>query len=168
MNAHRPRILIVDDEPAFCRATARALSANGYAADVVSDPRAAVGQLVVNLRLRIPYEIVLLDVVMERSGLDVLRDLRAADPDVEVIMVSAHRDSSYAREARSRGAGDLLYKPIGTSALVRAIEAARERWEGALFGARQEITDVTELLRRSNAYVAARRLREDHGIARPG
>ena len=59
-------------------------------------------------------DLVLLDVYLpDRSGLDVLRDLRAsADPPVDVVVITAARDVTTVRTALHGGVADYLVKPF--------------------------------------------------------
>ena len=59
-------------------------------------------------------DLVLLDLYLpDRSGLDVLADLRAAVPDVDVLMVTAARDAETVRAAVRGGVVHYLIKPFG-------------------------------------------------------
>ncbi|WP_433798772.1 response regulator [Actinomycetospora sp. CA-084318] len=59
-------------------------------------------------------DLVLLDLYLpDRSGLDVLADLRAALPEVDVLMVTAARDAETVRAAVRGGVVHYLIKPFG-------------------------------------------------------
>jgi CheY-like chemotaxis protein len=56
------------------------------------------------------------------SGMDLLPKVRAAYPDVPVIMITAYGDAETRREAEARGAECLLTKPIDFTLLRPEIE----------------------------------------------
>lgn len=73
-------------------------------------------------------ELVLLDVYLpDMSGLDVLRQLRAAGNDVDVIMITAARELDTVRGALHGGAADYLIKPFEFPQLLEKLEAFRVR-----------------------------------------
>jgi len=57
------------------------------------------------------------------SGTDLVRQLRSACPDLPVIVVSAHEDETFAREALEAGAAAFLRKRDLTDTLVPTIHA---------------------------------------------
>ncbi len=80
-------------------------------------------------------EIVLLDLRLpDISGLDVLARLKSADPDVKVVLVTAHGNVQIAVDAMKAGAWDYLSKPVILSDLKRLIDRAsgEDQLKGAL------------------------------------
>ncbi len=80
-----------------------------------------------------PPDIVLLDVMMPgMNGLETLRALKAAKPDLQVIMLSGREQASTIVEAVRLGAADYVVKPddpegLGEIALDAAIKSAIEK-----------------------------------------
>src|SRR5215218_11512117 len=80
-----------------------------------------------------PPDIVLLDVMMPgMNGLETLRALKTAKPDLQVIMLSGREQASTIVEAVRLGAADYVVKPddpegLGEIALDAAIKQAIER-----------------------------------------
>jgi len=71
-------------------------------------------------------QLVLLDVYLpDLGGLDVLRRLRAAGDDVEVIAVTAARDLDTVRKARLLGVRHYLVKPFSGASLGERLEEVR-------------------------------------------
>ncbi|WP_400993350.1 response regulator [Agromyces sp. GXQ0307] len=71
-------------------------------------------------------QLVLLDVYLpDLGGLDVLRRLRAAGDDVEVIAVTAARDLDTVRQARLLGVRHYLVKPFSGASLVERLDDVR-------------------------------------------
>ena len=58
-------------------------------------------------------ELVLLDLIMPgRNGLDVLPELRAADPAAKIVMVTAVQQDTINKELLEKGASGILHKPF--------------------------------------------------------
>ena len=110
------RILIVEDEPANVRVLAEAL---GDAYDIRIAPSAAQA---LQLAATVPFDLVLLDVMLpDRSGHDVLRELKAAAATraVPVIFVTARDEVADEAHGLALGAVDYIAKPI-SAPIVRA------------------------------------------------
>jgi len=61
------------------------------------------------------------------SGLDMLPSMRAARPDVPIIMITAYGDPETRKKAIERGAEGLLTKPIDFMALRQEIDSRLEQ-----------------------------------------
>jgi len=103
-------LLVVDDNAENREMLSRRLRGHGFTiAAAESGPEA------LRLLEEIPFDLVLLDVVMPgMSGLDVLRDLRPrhAAADLPVIMATAQDDSNDVVTALRLGANDYVTKPL--------------------------------------------------------
>jgi DNA-binding NtrC family response regulator len=138
-----PTILIVDDEDIHARALARFLGARGHACEVATSATAARGALKV---LR-PH-LVLLDLRLgDADGLDVLREVKAIDPGLPVIMMTAYGSVETAVRAMKAGALDYVQKPMDLEELelvvTRALGEARTR-ERLEFLQRREVGRAEE------------------------
>lgn len=101
------RLLIVDDHERFRTVARRTLQRDGY--DVVGEAGDAAEGLDLAGQLR--PDVVLLDVMLpDRSGLDVIADLRAQQPDLAVVLTSTHHEEEWAELAVDRGARGFLPK----------------------------------------------------------
>ena len=110
----RPRLLVVDDEPAVRTAFSLSLRRAGF--DVAT---AADGLAALDLLRRESFAVVLLDYGMPRlDGLGVLRCLQASGAEVPVIMISGWLDERRETEALGLGAAALLRKPPDLGRLV--------------------------------------------------
>ena len=118
------RILVVDDEEGLRAFLRDALAGSGH--DVTG---AADGEEAERLARAEVFELVVTDLKMPRKdGLSLLRDLRERDPEIEVIVLTAHGSVDSAVEAMKLGAFDYLQKPISSPAELRLIaERALER-----------------------------------------
>ena len=63
----------------------------------------------------------------EITGIDLLRRVKAANPDLPVIVITGHGDVSLAVEAMKIGAVDFLEKPFDDDLLLAAVRAALNR-----------------------------------------
>ncbi|MGC1302121.1 MAG: response regulator [Caulobacteraceae bacterium] len=119
MPAHRPRILVVDDEPQIHRFLAPALEANGY--EAVRAMTAAEGLASLSQR---PPEAMILDLGLpDRDGQDVLVEARTLYQG-PILILSARDKETEKIEALDRGADDYVEKPFGIGELLARLRAA--------------------------------------------
>jgi DNA-binding NtrC family response regulator len=117
------RLLVVDDEPEMREVLAEALSAWGYEVVVAASGREAVESVATQL-----FETVLLDVNLgPDNGVDVLRELRANDDAVDVIMMTGYPTVSTAVQTLRDGAADYLSKPLNLDELRHILGRVLER-----------------------------------------
>ncbi len=116
----RSRILVVDDEKSI-RLTVRALLQDqGYEVEIAEDANRA-RELLANGA----WDVVVTDIVLPGvSGVELLKTIRAACPDVEVIMMTGAPTVETAAEAVRTGARDYLAKPVLKSAMLRSVGTA--------------------------------------------
>jgi two-component system response regulator HydG len=123
------RILVVDDHVEMGRMLKDPLSDEGYAVDLATGGEEALR--LVRSRL---YDAVLSDLRMEKvDGLDVLEAVRAVDPEVPVLLMTAFGGVESAVEAMKRGAYHYFTKPFRLDEVLvilrRALEERRLRAE---------------------------------------
>jgi two-component system KDP operon response regulator KdpE len=119
MSAHRPRILVVDDEPQIHRFLAPALEANGY--EAIRAMTAAEGLAALSQR---PPEAMILDLGLpDRDGQDVLTEARTLYQG-PILILSARDRETEKIEALDRGADDYVEKPFGIGELLARLRAA--------------------------------------------
>jgi len=117
------RILVVDDEAVVGMSCKRILAADGH--DVVSceDPRAGL-----QAALEGGFDLLLVDLMMpELGGMDLLKQVRAAGVDSEVVIITGHSTVESAVEAIKLGAADYLSKPFTPNQLRMVVEKVCER-----------------------------------------
>jgi two-component system response regulator AtoC len=137
----KPYVAIVDDDSAFSNYLRTFLSLRGYGTRSYSRG----DELLASVKQGDPPDIVLLDVMMPgMNGLETLRALKAARPEMQAIMLSGREQASTIVEAVRLGAADYVVKPddpegLGEIALDSAIKNAIEKT--AL------VSEITELRR---------------------
>jgi two-component system response regulator HydG len=103
-----PRLLVVDDDPGMLTLVGRFAEGEGF--DVITR---AGGQALLSELPALKADVVLLDRNMpELGGLDILRVVRDADPECQVILMTADATVESAIEAVKLGALDYLTKPL--------------------------------------------------------
>ena len=116
-------VLIIDDETALVNSLTFALRNDGYEVE-----GAATGADGLRALAQHAPAVVLLDVRLpDGSGLEWLEKIRAAHPDVPVVMISAHGDTRAAVRSVKMGAFDYLTKPFELDDLLITLRAALER-----------------------------------------
>lgn len=110
-----PRILVVDDGPSVCDLVRDFFTLKGY--DVIS---AATGQeRLRRLRDERPH-LVLLDLLLpDMDGVKVLREAKAIDPAVGVVMLMGVLNEAMGRQALREGALDYVTKLVDLQHLER-------------------------------------------------
>jgi putative nucleotidyltransferase with HDIG domain len=102
------RILIVDDEAHVRSMIGATLERQGYDVQL-----AASGREALDLLERNSFDLVLTDIVMQDgNGITLLERMRAQQPNLPVVMVTAIHDISVAIDSMRRGAYDYLLKPF--------------------------------------------------------
>ena len=115
-------VLIVDDERTLARSIKLFLEEQGYEAEVASD-----GDSAIELLEKMHPDLVFLDLRLPKvSGLDLLKKVRAYDPSVAAVMMTAHGTIASAVEAMKLGAFDYVTKPIDLEELRIVIERAQD------------------------------------------
>ena len=114
-------ILIVDDEANIRSSLTSALGREGYQTDQAGSLAEA------RVKLRESYDFVLLDVWFpDGSGLDLLAEIMACNPDTVAIMMSGHATVDAAVKATRLGAFDFLEKPLSLERLLILLRNASE------------------------------------------
>lgn len=116
-------VLVIDDERNLVRSISFSLRDEGM---LVSG--AFTGNEGIELAKALSPDVVLLDLGLpDISGIKVLVQLRAQNPDLPVIMISAHGDTRSAVKAVKEGAIDYITKPFDIEELILLIRRCTER-----------------------------------------
>ncbi|MBL7715034.1 MAG: sigma-54-dependent Fis family transcriptional regulator [Bdellovibrionales bacterium] len=114
------RVLVVDDDADLRLSVASALSESHYQVDQAKDGEEAVNRVRAG-----KYKLVILDVNMPRmSGLEALKEIKAHDPSIIAIILTAFSNIRDAVEATKEGAYNYLEKPIKAENLVYMVDKA--------------------------------------------
>jgi two-component system invasion response regulator UvrY len=113
------RVLIVDDH-ALLRCGLRALLSSQFVGATFGeacDANAALAQL-----RKQAWDVALIDITLPgKSGLDLLKELKAEWPSLPVLVLSGHAEDHFALRALKAGAGGYITKETAPEELVRAV-----------------------------------------------
>lgn len=120
-----PNILIVDDEEGMRFFLAEAMKKEGY-----SFTTASSGEEAIELYEKEPFPIAVLDIKMPGiSGIETFEKIKRINPDVIVILITAHGLKNIPMELFDRGIYDYFTKPFDIKELRVVIKRAIERWK---------------------------------------
>lgn len=115
------RIVIADDH-SLVRAGIRALLEHLQGVEVVGE--ASDGRNAARLAASLQPDVVLMDIAMpEQTGLEAAAHIKAASPNVKVIILSMHVTEEYVMEALRAGASGYLVKDCATVDLEAALRS---------------------------------------------
>ncbi|MGB2727197.1 MAG: response regulator [Halobacteriota archaeon] len=123
------KVLIVDDEEKICKRLQRELQKEGYDIDYTTTSVGVLEKLMdAEKKDYAAYELLLLDLRMpEIDGLTLLKKIREAQLDLDVIIITAFGDVDKAIESIRLGAIDYLRKPISLEELRTAIFRVQQK-----------------------------------------
>jgi two-component system, NtrC family, response regulator AtoC len=128
------QILVVDDEPNLRRVLAAQLSRDGYEVHAVADGKAALKILEEQY-----VDVVITDLRMpELDGLELMRRALALEPELPVVIITAHGTVDNAVEALKSGAFDYITKPFDQNEVRNVVRKALRTRALAAAEARQE------------------------------
>ncbi len=157
----KTRLLVIDDEANILRFLTRALEKRGYEVHPVMQGHEALQKLAV-----IRPDLVITDIVLpDTNGIELLKQVKAHDPEINVIVITAHASLDTAISAIRGGASDYLVKPFQIeelcSVVKRALSSKRIVHDGAgmeafekrydfrnLIGASVKMTEIHTLIQR--------------------
>ncbi|MAQ84807.1 response regulator transcription factor [Psychromarinibacter halotolerans] len=113
------RVLLIEDEPNIIQAISFILSRDGWAVDTHADGRTAMDEIA-----RRAPDLVILDVMLpNRSGFEILADLRAAPETaaLPVLMLTARGRAKDREQAERMGASRFMTKPFSNAEVLEAV-----------------------------------------------
>lgn len=191
----QPRILIVDDEPAMHDSYARALgrgrmaeagALDAFAAELWDDVEEAPAEVEAALthvyqgleavaeveRARAagePFAVAFIDIRMPPGidGRETAKRIRAADPDIALVIVTGYSDFSPLEISRVAGPADKIFyiaKPFEVAEVRQTATALIARWEAdrVLAASRAQLAEQVEQLEMQAAELAANESRAIH------
>ena len=116
-------ILIVDDDLELLDQLGKALERKQYTVETASDGKEALDKI-----FSITYDLILLDIMLPRlDGLSVLKEIRQAEFNIPVLMLTARSDVEDRVKGLNYGADDYLAKPFSMAELMARIRALLRR-----------------------------------------
>ncbi len=153
-------VLVIDDEPVLQDVLGTLLVNNGF--DYHPAMTAADGLRVLREE---EVDVVLLDLMLpDRQGLDILPEIKAHDPHLPVVVITAYSSVETAIEAMRQGAFHYVPKPFKNEEVLHLVRQASERRHlqvenlllrsrlegmGEIVGTGRRIQEVFELIRRA-------------------
>jgi DNA-binding NarL/FixJ family response regulator len=120
--SHPIRVLVADDQGIVREGLMTLLQATP-GIEPVAD--AADGAEAVRLTARLRPDVVLMDLRMPNvDGVQATREIRAAQPETEVVVLTTHADEASILDALRAGARGYLTKDAGIQEIARAVHAA--------------------------------------------
>ncbi|RXZ84014.1 response regulator [Paenibacillaceae bacterium] len=125
-------ILIVDDEHIERKALKQILERNMTGICIVGE--AENGRKAIHLAQELQPDLVMMDIQMPGTdGLAAIREIRALQPQMQFIIVSAYDTFEYARQALRMDVSDYLLKPSKTDTIVETVQHVVKRIEQQKF-----------------------------------
>ena len=119
MSKRRISIVIADDND-MMRSILRAML-RGEEYDVIGEARN--GQAAIDVVDRMKPDIVCMDVMMpEKNGIEALCEIKAAHPEIEVVMVTSNSDPDTVQESIQNGASGFIIKPFNAARVLDTLE----------------------------------------------
>jgi DNA-binding NtrC family response regulator len=112
-------ILVVDDEPSVGDALRLVLESNGYEVVLVTKGQDGIEQA---RNRRFGFSIVDL-YLTDISGFDVIKDVLTLQPQLPILLITAHGSPQVCEEAKRLGAIGALWKPFPPTEILRVIDS---------------------------------------------
>lgn len=120
-------ILIIEDDLDIAEQVSRLLKKENYTTSLAADGKAGLEKA-----WDLCHDLILLDIMLPHmSGLEVLQELREADIDTPVLMLTARGDLDDRVKGLDLGADDYLAKPFSSSELLARVRALLRRGKTA-------------------------------------
>src|SRR5205809_6697664 len=118
-----PKILVVEDDAENRAAMVKVLEGAGYKTLEKDN-----GQQALDIILEEDIDILVTDLRLPVvDGVELLKRAKAADQEIEVVLITGHGTDEVAVEAIKAGAYDFITKPIKKAQLLHAVEKAAEK-----------------------------------------
>src|SRR5262245_37041219 len=116
-------VLIIDDEAAIRESLETLLDMDGYSIASAESAEEGLARIA-----ECPFDLVLLDLALpDRSGMEVLREIRERDSQLAVIMITAYGTVENAVQAMQNGAANFIQKPWDNEKLLADVRIAVAR-----------------------------------------
>lgn len=120
MQPHEINILVIDDDKDVCAFLKKFLTEDGYNINTLAKPGRALDRIKEKT-----YHLIILDLKMPRiRGEDLLTEIRKVNPDISVIILTAHPSVDSAVQTMKNNAFDYIKKPFKVDELRGTIRSA--------------------------------------------
>jgi len=117
------KILLVEDEKMIATAVSQVLKKENYLVDLAFDGEEGLDNALTGI-----YDVIVLDILLPKmDGIDILREIRKAQINTPVIMLTAKSETRDKILGLDSGADDYLAKPFETDELLARIRALLRR-----------------------------------------
>lgn len=114
-------VLVIDDDPVFCRVVKGILENAGYAVNLAGDAQTGISRFG-----ELDPDLVIVDILMPgKEGIATILELREANPDARILAMTGGGNFAAAdvlRIAELLGADNSLKKPFEPAALLTTVE----------------------------------------------
>ncbi len=150
----KPRVLVIDDDPGLSEVIELLLSEEGYKPAHAGTVRDGVERA-----LSDAPDVVVTDLKLpDGTGLDVVERVRAARPELPLILITSYSSLDSAIGALRAGAVDYLIKPFENDDFLRAIERAVAARRSPPLAIEAYIRDVVERYQDSHSEIELARM----------
>jgi len=115
----KKRIMIADDSRSIVKAVKKVLETEGF--EVIT---AYSGEDCLTKLKKEKPDLILLDILMSLSGVEVLKSIMKLNPKANVIMLTVMGEEPVIKECRRLGAKDFITKPFDNKELVQRVKQA--------------------------------------------
>ena len=117
------RLLVIEDEPAISRGLTDVFVYHGYEVATEADGKRGLARALTS-----EYDLVLLDIMLpSMNGFDVCNGIRAHNPELPIIMLTARVSDEDIVKGLTMGADDYVQKPFSVEQLVLRVKAVLRR-----------------------------------------
>lgn len=114
----QPSLLIVDDDETFCAVMKAAMSRRGFQVSIAHDAESAL-----KTAIALSPEFALIDLKLQGdSGLVLVRQLKALETDIRMVVLTGYASIATAVEAIKLGAIHYLAKPVDADEILAALD----------------------------------------------
>ena len=159
-----PHILVMEDDVSVARGLEMVLSEEGYTVNL-----AGTGELALEAFKQKRYDLLVADLRLpDMDGMEVIKRVKAEEPETEVIVITGYGTAATAVEAMKLGAHDFLPKPFTEEQIKESIDDALKEHvaETAEIRARETGIEEEKLIQKREVIQALNRTAEDRDFWR--
>ena len=120
-----PRLLVIDDEESICFSMSEYFSLHGYKVDTASELEEAE-KLLGATNYKVVIQDLRLTITNSNDGLDMIRLIKAQNPQTRIVVLTAYGSAEIEDEARRCGADAFLRKPKPLSQVAQIVQGLIE------------------------------------------